>query len=165
MYWQICGGRKDAAAAHLADGGRPRPPGLFLSRTQKRRWLRKRTFLDLANKHSESIGFAVVAKDVSHEGEVFDASMPLLVHKSEGVSKEEHSSFYKSLSNVPRAERSTVVEVTDSEVEEEVKDTEGTESNEHEAKDISHEWDEFNMSMPLWMQRSVEVTNEEYCYM
>ena len=29
-------------------------------------------------------------------------------------------------------------------------------------KEVSHEWDQLNKNKPLWMRKSVDVTNEEH---
>ena len=29
-------------------------------------------------------------------------------------------------------------------------------------KEVSHEWEQLNKNKPLWMRKSVDVSNEEY---
>merc|ERR1712003_162612 len=79
-------------------------------------------------------------------------------------------------------EKSKEKEVTDSEEEEEDKEEEeGKEGDEpkieevdeekekeekkkktKKVKEVSHEWEQLNKNKPLWMQKSEDVTNEEY---
>merc|ERR1712194_58214 len=104
-------------------------------------FLEERRVKDLAEKHSEFIGFPIeLYVEKSKEKEVTDSE-----------DEDEEKKDEEKDGDEPQIE----------EVDEE-KEKEAKKKKTKKVKEVSHEWEQLNKNKPLWMRKSEDVTNEEY---